>query len=152
MALVEVQRFASLPEAHIAAGMLRSAGIDATVCDTHYGAVFWMEQQALGGFRLTAPEDDVQDARALLRHNARTPEPDDEPPVETPPARMALAAVLFLFGGAAGSYLALARKRSGSLVGESGAGALLALAILLIAGGGGAVLFVALNLLIFDPP
>ncbi|MCF8505182.1 MAG: DUF2007 domain-containing protein [Caulobacter sp.] len=152
MALVEVQRFASLPEAHIAAGMLRSAGIDATVCDTHYGAVFWMEQLALGGFRLTAPEGDVQDARAMLRHNARTPEPDDEPPMETPPARMALAAVLFLVGGAAASYLALARKRSGSLIGESSTGALLAFGIVLLVVGGGAVLFVALNLLILDPP
>ena len=152
MALVEVKRFASLPEAHIAAGLLRSVGIDASVCDTHYGAVFWMEQQALGGFRLTAPEDDVQDARAMLGQNARTPEPDDEAPVETPPTRMALAAVLFLLGGAAASYLALARKRSGSLIGESSTGALLALTILLLVGSGGAALFVALTLLIFDPP
>lgn len=151
MALVEVKRFASLPEAHIAAGLLRSVGIDASVCDTHYGAVFWMEQQALGGFRLTAPEDDVHDARAMLGQNARTPEPDDEAPVETPPTRMALAAVLFLLGGAAASYLALARKRSGSLIGESSTGALLGLAILLLVGGG-AALFIALNLLIFDPP
>ncbi|CAN1560306.1 hypothetical protein MCEMIH16_02614 [Caulobacteraceae bacterium] len=151
MALVEVKRFASLPEAHIAAGLLRSVGIDASVCDSHYGAVFWMEQQALGGFRLTAPEDDVQDARAMLGQNARTPEPDDEAPVETPPTRLALAAVLFLLGGAAASYLALARKRSGSLIGESSTGALLGLAILLLVGGG-AALFIALNLLIFDPP
>ncbi len=151
MALVEVKRFASLPEAHIAAGLLRSVGIDASVCDTHYGAVFWMEQQALGGFRLTAPEDDVHDARAMLGQNARTPEPDDEAPVETPPTRMELAAVLFLLGGAAASYLALARKRSGSLIGESSTGALLGLAILLLVGGG-AALFIALNLLIFDPP
>ena len=151
MALVEVKRFASLPEAHIAAGLLRSVGIDASVCDTHYGAVFWMEQQALGGFRLTAPEDDVHDARAMLGQNARTPEPYDEALVETPPTRMALAAVLFLLGGAAASYLALARKRSGSLIGESSTGALLGLAILLLVGGG-AALFIALNLLIFDPP
>jgi hypothetical protein len=110
-----------------------------------------MEQQALGGFRLAAPEDDVHDARAMLGQNARTPEPDDEAPVETPPTRMALAAVLFLLGGAAASYLALARKRSGSLIGESSTGALLGLAILLLVGGG-AALFIALNLLIFDPP
>jgi hypothetical protein len=153
MALAEVKRFASLQEAQIAAGMLRSTGIDASVCDEHYGTVMWIEQQALGGFRLTAPEQDVQDARSLLRQDARTPEPDDEPFIPIPPARTALAAVLFLIGGSvAAGYLAASGRRVGPTISEVVVGALLALAILVVIFGGGAVVFYALTLLFLDPP
>lgn len=152
MALAEVKRFSSLQEAQIAAGMLRSIGIDASVCDAEYGATMWIAQQALGGFRLTAPEEDVQDARTLLRQDARTPEPDDEPSRQTSPARAALAALLWFVGGGAWGYLALFGRRGGPSMGEVLVGTLLALVIMAVTFGAGAVVFYALMQLILDPP
>ncbi|MBI5940214.1 MAG: hypothetical protein HY859_07290 [Caulobacterales bacterium] len=153
MALAEVKRFSSLQEAQIAAGMLRSIGIDAAVCDEHYGAVMPLEQLALGGFRLTAPEGDVQEARTLLRRDARTPEPDDEPIPAASPGRMALAGVLFFVGGSvAASYLAAFRRRAGPSMSEVAVGSLLAFAILAAGFGTAAALIYALVALIVDPP
>ena len=68
MALVELARFHTLSEAEIAASLLRSAGITASIADAHYGSVFWLEQKALGGFRLSVGEADLADSLDILRH------------------------------------------------------------------------------------
>ncbi len=67
MALSVAANFASLSEAHVAAGALRAAGFDAQVFDDHFGTMVWMEQLAIGGFRIVVPVEERADARAFLR-------------------------------------------------------------------------------------
>lgn len=86
MALVEAARFHTLSEAEVAASLLRSAGIETSIADAHYGSVFWMTQSALGGYRLSIAEQDLRDAVELLRTPAPSQdEGDDEEDPPTPP-------------------------------------------------------------------
>lgn len=76
MALAVVATFIDLQEAHIAAGALRAAGLDADVCDFQFGTVDWMAQNAIGGFRVSVPDAHLPDAVALLTQIRDTaPEP-----------------------------------------------------------------------------
>ena len=67
MGLAIVTRIPSYAEAQIAAGALRSAGIAAEVFDGAYGQIEAPVVQALGGFRVMAPEHEIIAARDILR-------------------------------------------------------------------------------------
>lgn len=139
MALVEAARFHTLSEAHVAASVLRSAGIVVSIADAHYGSVFWIEQRALGGYRLSVAEEDLADTLDILR--APPPvEPLDEPTGEPLPAesRIVAGALALTLGPAAG-WLATRRGLGASLSDRPSGGFA---AILLIAAAGGAVVFV----------
>lgn len=115
MALVEAARFHTLSEAHVAASVLRSAGIVASIADAHYGSVFWIEQRALGGYRLSVPDEDLADTIDILRSPPPV-EPLDEPPDETLPGDRRIAAVaLALILGPAAGWLATRRNVGASL-------------------------------------
>ncbi len=115
MALADVARFHTLAEAEIAASLLRSAGIAATVADVHYGSVFWLEQRALGGFRLSVSEEDLADSVAILRHRPEADALEEEdaiPSSITDSDRMAATALMLTAGPAAG-WLVAGRRRFG---------------------------------------
>jgi hypothetical protein len=133
MALVEAARFHTLSEAEVAASVLRSAGIDAVIADVHYGSVFWVQQSALGGYRLSVIDEDLADALALL--DAPTPEPevDDETDEPIPTGRRVAAGMLSLW------------PEAGWLVTRRGSG--VAGPAALVAIGGGVIVFVLLVVL-----
>jgi hypothetical protein len=64
--LALVTRIPSYVEAQIAAGALRAAGIDAQVFDGAFGQVEAPVIEALGGFRIMAPEAQLASAKELL--------------------------------------------------------------------------------------
>lgn len=136
MALVEAARFHTLSEAQVAASLLRSAGIDPTVSDVHYGSVFWLEQKALGGFRLSVAEEDLFDTVALL--SGPPPYSDEfEPydPIEPlSNGQRALAMGLGLTLGPAAGWLATGRGRSGRPFAELLSGMIIAAVLLAIVG------------------
>lgn len=68
-------RFATLGEARVAAGLLEAAGIEAFVPDEVTTNVAPHLSNALGGYRLQVPRDDVARARAAL---AQDDAEDDE--------------------------------------------------------------------------
>ena len=83
MGLALVTRIPNLMEAHIAAGALRSAGIAAEVFDGNFGQVESPVIEALGGFRIMAPEEQVAAARDVLKLLRASPglgEPDEVGP------------------------------------------------------------------------
>lgn len=131
MSLVEAARFHTLSEAYVAASVLRSAGIAASIADAHYGSVFWIEQRALGGYRLSVPDEDLADTIDILRSPPPV-EPLDEPLTEplTGEHRIAAVALALTLGPAAG-WLATRRKLGASLS-DRPSGAVLAM--LLVAG------------------
>ena len=67
MALALVMRMPTLVEAQIATGALRSAGIAAEVFDSNFGQIEAPVIEALGGFRIMAPDDEVVAARDIIR-------------------------------------------------------------------------------------
>jgi hypothetical protein len=106
VALALVTRIPNLGEAQVAAGALRSAGIQAEVFDVTFGGMEAPVIESLGGYRLMAPEEDVREARELLRALRASPPPrepdDDGTPWSEPPVRevnrrgMKLVALLVL--------------------------------------------------------
>jgi hypothetical protein len=87
MGLVVVTRLPTLVEAQIATGALRSAGINAQVFDANFGGVEAPVIEALGGFRIMAPEDEVASAREILKILQTGPglgEPDEYPEKNEP--------------------------------------------------------------------
>jgi hypothetical protein len=83
MGLAVVTRIPSLVEAQIAAGALRSAGIDAQVFDGAFGQIEAPVIEALGGFRIMAPEEEAATAREILKELRASPglgEPDENGP------------------------------------------------------------------------
>lgn len=110
MALVELARFHTLSEAEVAASVLRSAGIEAMIADAHYGSVFWAQQSALGGYRLSVLDEDLADARALLDVPSPEPEAEDEPDPALPAGRRVAAGALALWPEA--GWLVARRGRS----------------------------------------
>jgi hypothetical protein len=83
LALAVVTRIPSYVEAQIAVGALRSGGIDAELFDGNFGQVEAPVIESLGGFRIMAPEDQVADARDILRVLRASPglgEPDEVGP------------------------------------------------------------------------
>jgi hypothetical protein len=88
MPLAVVARLPTLVEAQIAAGALRSAGIHAEVFDANFGGVEAPVIEALGGYRIMAPEDEVANARELLKILQAGPglgEPDEYPEKDEAP-------------------------------------------------------------------
>src|SRR5689334_404807 len=85
MALAEVTRFASLPEAQVACSALQASGIGAVVVDQEPAAALWREPFGTGGFRLCAPEDEVVSARAILRSLGEAADPPPRDPFASPP-------------------------------------------------------------------
>ncbi|HWF78259.1 MAG TPA: DUF2007 domain-containing protein [Caulobacteraceae bacterium] len=86
MGLALVTRIPSLVEAQIAAGALRSAGIDAQVFDAAFGAMESPVIEQLGGLRIMAPEEQLaaaRDALNLLRASPGLGEPDELGPWAT---------------------------------------------------------------------
>lgn len=63
---LEVARFSSLPEAEMAAALLQRHGIDGRVPDRDTATIVAHMQLALGGLRVTAPEHQIEAARALI--------------------------------------------------------------------------------------
>jgi len=61
-----VARFTSLPEAEMAAGLLQRHGLDARVPDRDTATVVAHMQLALGGLRVTVPDAQIEEARALI--------------------------------------------------------------------------------------
>ncbi len=111
MPLAVVARLPTLVEAQIAAGALRSAGICAEVFDANFGGVEAPVIEALGGYRIMAPEDEAATARQILKILQAGPglgEPDEYPETEDPVSpwsnhrlpywRRFLAAVRRVFG------------------------------------------------------
>jgi hypothetical protein len=65
--------FASLVEAQVARSALRAVGIDAQVFDDCFGTMMWVEQAALGGFRVAVPLQQVVAAQEYLQSINRAP-------------------------------------------------------------------------------
>jgi MFS family permease len=81
MGLSVVARFSSLVEARVACGALQAAGIDAQLFDQNFGSVMWIDQTAIGGFRVVVPDAVVANAAAYFR-DFRPPAPTAEPAAE----------------------------------------------------------------------
>jgi Putative prokaryotic signal transducing protein len=75
--LAVVTRIPSYVEAQIAAGALRSGGIDAQVFDGNFGQVEAPVIEALGGFRIMAPEAQLASAKEILAELRASPGLDD---------------------------------------------------------------------------
>jgi len=98
---VTASRFATISEAHIAAGALRCHGLAAEVFDTQLGQTDWLIQTALGGFRLVVAEADLEAACRILgpaRAAAPPPPEDRSAPVIARWRRAAAALMAFLIG------------------------------------------------------
>ena len=125
MSLVEIARFAGLPEAQIAASRLRADGYPVLIQNEHWGANDFTMIIAMGGFRLWAPASEAEEARALiarLRGNADVVEDDDLPREAAQPyviqllqALRAVAALLVatVFGSPTALLLSRARQGGG---------------------------------------
>lgn len=100
MGLVTASRFATISEAHIAAGALRCHGLTAEVFDTQLGQTDWLIQTALGGFRLVVAEADLEVARRIVgsARAAAPPPVDRSAPVIAWWRRAAAALMAFLIG------------------------------------------------------
>lgn len=68
---LEVARFASLPEAELAVGLLRRHGVDALVADREMANSAPHLQIALGGVRITAPDFQIVQARDIVARARR---------------------------------------------------------------------------------
>ena len=71
MSLIEVARFSTLPEAELAVSMLQRHGIDAEVADREMGNNAPHLQLVGGGFRITAPDFLIVEARELIARARR---------------------------------------------------------------------------------
>ncbi len=120
MSLVVVARYLSLPEAHIAAGALRSAGLNPTVFDDASGSVMAYQQMYLGGYRLAVPETEIETAFEVLKlehvdpsEMDETPE-DEDPPMRTPRWGLGwtvLGVVLWILSFPAAYALVMVRRK-----------------------------------------
>ena len=77
MALAIVTRIPTLMEAQIAVAALRAYGIDAQLFDGNFGTMESPVIEALGGFRVMAPEAQVEAARDTLQALRANPAPVD---------------------------------------------------------------------------
>lgn len=77
MALVLLAEFNSLPEAHIAASVLESAGVDAVVMDGADMALNPIAQLKLG-YRVMVLEEDLFTARQVLTEALKAGDEADE--------------------------------------------------------------------------
>jgi hypothetical protein len=102
MALAVVAVFVDLQEAQIAAGALRAAGLAAEVFDGQLGAVYWIAQSALGGYRVVVPQAEAADALALLQQIRDTAPPAGEPVRTSSYPRTVGAAAMLPFNASLG--------------------------------------------------
>jgi|GEM_PF-960334 len=130
MSLQEIARFADLAEAQIAASRLRSEGVQVLVQNEYWGGADFIMTIAMGGFRLWAPEEQADEAKALITElRAALPPPleleDDNEltarsPVAAPGAGLArtgMALLLTLFFGWAAGFLVVGRRRHPAVTG-----------------------------------
>ena len=68
---LEVARFSTLPEAELAAALLKRHGVDARVPDRDAATSMAHMQVALGGLRVTAPDFQIVQARDLVARARR---------------------------------------------------------------------------------
>lgn len=68
---LEVARFSTLPEAELAAALLREHGVDARVTDREMANNASHLQFALGGVRVSAPDHQIAQARDLIARARR---------------------------------------------------------------------------------
>ena len=66
MSAVTVRRCATLNEAHIVCGLLRSHGFEAAVEEANHAANDWFVVQALGGVRVSVPHAQLDSATQLI--------------------------------------------------------------------------------------
>lgn len=132
MALSVAANFASLSEAHVAAGALRAAGFDAQVFDDHFGTMVWMDQLAIGGFRIVVPVEERADARAFLREVVQQAPRRRPSPREKGYGWRAMALAFGLVFGASGGWAIVGMKRRASYPGRTGVADMLVVSIALI--------------------
>lgn len=65
--LTVIARFRDLVPAQLALGALRSAGIDASLCDENMLRMDWLMSNAIGGLRLVIPRADAEAATEILQ-------------------------------------------------------------------------------------
>lgn len=152
MTLAVLARFHTQSEAQVAASALRSAGLSAVVFDEHYGGMVWVEQSALGGYRLMLPATEMLDALAILKE-AIEPPVDEDGIVRSHGSRLTTLGVLagYLVAGPSAGWLiiGLSRRRSPNWSEAMGA----VFGFLLVAGAVGVVPMVLMILyLVFGPP
>ena len=122
MALVQVARYYTLSEAHVAASVLQSAGIAASIADAHYGSVFWLEQSALGGYRLSVASEDLPDAVEILSSPPPPDLADEAPDDPLPTSQRVVAGALMVTMGPAAAWLATKRWKRSSPIDDPAAG------------------------------
>ena len=66
MSLVRIANFSDLTEAQVVTSALRSADILVMLQNEVWGQMYWTNQQAVGGFAVWVPEDEVDAARAII--------------------------------------------------------------------------------------
>ena len=64
--LVTLRRFRDVHEALLAKGKIESAGIECMLADDNLVRMDWLWSNAVGGLRLQARQEDVEDALAIL--------------------------------------------------------------------------------------
>lgn len=154
MALVVVRRFPTLPEAQVAASVLRSAGIATEILDQHYGGLDWVAQSALGGYRLCTRSEDLADARECMVPPVFEPEGPEEParPSGSLARTAAALTATWLVGGEGGWVVAGLRKRTAPSTGELVLGVTMGFAIAATVLGAISGVAFAVHELLVDPP
>jgi putative signal transducing protein len=65
--LITVESFSTVMEAQLASGKLESSGIWATIFDENVINTNWMYSNALGGVKVKVREEDIAEAREILK-------------------------------------------------------------------------------------
>lgn len=73
MDFVTIGRFFSPAEAHVVAGQLQAAGLDAFVRDENAAVSVTGYSSSIGGIRVQVPADQAAEAELLLKSNADQP-------------------------------------------------------------------------------
>ena len=115
MALVEVARFLDLTEAQAAAAALRASDIPVFLQNENWGQTEAYLQLAMGGFRIWAPEEDADEARAFIEVCRAT---TSQITPQGGPAQAAVGVGLALLLGPAAGWIATAFRRRRSRLAE----------------------------------
>ncbi|MDQ0466215.1 hypothetical protein QO010_004008 [Caulobacter ginsengisoli] len=88
---VRIGRYIDLQEAQIAAGMLQAQGFAVHLQNEQLGAVDFLVRQAIGGFGIWVPEDEAEDAKAVLDEAAaRAADFEPDPEIAARPRRLSV--------------------------------------------------------------
>ena len=115
MALVEVARFLDLTEAQAAASALRASDIPVFLQNENWGQTEAYLQLAMGGFRIWAPEEDAEEARAFIETCRATP---SQIAPQGGPTQAAVGVGLALLLGPVAGWIATVFRRRGSRLAE----------------------------------